>query len=313
MCPRAVAGPRTILAGLVVLAFYAGLAVAGFSALTWVWRPAWEPGATLAAVGTATLVVGYLSYRLGTARLLADLEATELPHSRAPGFYRRFETLTDRMDVTRPRVLVTRLSTPNAFALGSPRNGVVVLDRSLFGVLSAAELEAIVAHELAHLEGHDALVRTLAYTAVRTLTSLVVLVFFPGVLLAVGVTRGVARLRGRPATGTQRLWGRFVGVVERGVMAVFVLVTVIVLAHSRRREYAADDRAVEVTGDPFALARALQKVERVANPRKGQFSPLYVQPDEDGSRLFSTHPSTEQRVERLLERARGERTRISVG
>ena len=60
-----------------------------------------------------------------------------------------------------------------------------------------------------------------------------------------------------------------------------------------------------VTGDPLALARALRKIQRVADPRRGLLSPLYVHTEEDEwTRLFSTHPSTDERIERLVERAR---------
>ena len=300
-----------ILVGLALVAFYAGLAFVSFYALAWFWQTAPSLETTLAIVAVSTLVVGYLSYRFGTAQLLSSLETIELPRSHAPGFYRRLEALCGQMDAAPPRVLVARLSTPNAFALGSRRNGVIVLDRSLFRLLSPAELEAILAHELAHLERHDALVQTLAYTAFRTVVGIVLLVAFPGVLLAVGIARGVAWMRGQPATWTRTFFGRLVALVERAVLAVFILLTVVVLAHSRKREYAADDRAVEVTGNPLALAHALQKIERAVNPRRGLLSPLYIQPDEDEEpRLFSTHPSTEERVERLLERTRGRRTRL---
>ena len=112
-------------------------------------------------------------------------------------------------------------------------------------------------------------------------------------------------MRGRPGS-----WARnpVMFVYHWASLSVTLLalgLTLLIRAHSRRREYAADDRAVELTGKPLALARGLRKIERATEPEQGLLSTLYVQGDQDGvlSRLLSTHPSMDDRIARLLERA----------
>ena len=295
-----------VLVGCSVLAFYLGLAALGSLALTVLWLSAPDPATLALVVVGVGLFAGYLSYRFGTRQLLTRLEAAELPRSRAPGLYRRVDRLAARMDVAEPTVLIARLPVPNAFALGSARNGVIVLDRSLFSMLSLDELEGLIAHELAHLERYDAFVQTLAYSFFQTVAGLVVLAVSPVLLAVVGVARAVAWARGRPRAWTETVFGRALRWTERGVVVCLLAFTALVRAHSRRREYAADDRAAAVTGKPLALARALRTIERAANARRGLLSPLYVAPDEadSWSRLFATHPSTDDRIDRLVERAR---------
>jgi heat shock protein HtpX len=299
-------GVRLLMAlvGVAVLAWYAlaAAAVVGLAALLWRARPSLPTVAV--AVLVLTLALGYASYRHGTADARSRLDAVALPRERAPGVHARLDRLCARMDVERPTLLLARLDRPNALALGGPRGGVLVLDRALFSLLDGDELTAIVAHELAHLESHDGLVQTLAYSALRTAVGLVVLALTPFVLVGTGAVRAVAWLRGRPATaatGTRRLRAG----VARVVVVALLALTAVVRAHSRRREFAADDRAVEATGDPVALARALYKVHRAGEPAAGLLSALTVYGEEDDplTRVLSTHPPMEDRIDRLLARA----------
>lgn len=299
-----------VAVGSLLLVTYLGLAAAGYLAIVILWRAAPDPTTTVLAVVATGLLAGYLSYRFGTNALLSRIEAVELPRSRAPETYRRLDRLEAAMDVSTPTLYVAALPTPNAFAIGSGRNGTVVLDQSLFRALSGDELEALLAHELAHLEGYDAFVQTLAFGVFRTLAGLVLLLVTPFLLAVAGVARAVAWIRGRPKTWPQTAFGRLLGRIERGVQLVLVVVTLVVRAHSRRREYAADDRAAEVTGDPIALARALWKIQRLAEPERELLSPLYVHTDEDDwSKLFSTHPPTNERIDRLVEMVQSTRAR----
>ncbi|MFB6143259.1 MAG: M48 family metallopeptidase [Halorientalis sp.] len=273
----------------------------------WAHRPSLPTTALFLAV--VVLTSGYLSYRFGTARVLAGLNAREIPRQRAPTLYERLDAATDRMDVATPRLLVAEMALPNAVALGRGKDGAVVVDRRLFRLLSTDELVGILAHELAHLESHDSLVQTLAYTTVRTLVGLASLLLLPALLLVAGVARSFAWMRGRPTRWPETALGRLHRAVYGGVSALLVFLTLAVRAHSRRREFAADERAAEVTGRPLALARALSKIDRVTDPEWGPLAPLYVRGEEDSGlgRLFSTHPETEERVSRLVELARGQR------
>lgn len=296
--------------GAAVLALYAIAAYVSYRALALVW----EIGIDLpiaAALGGLTLAFGYLSYRFGTARLLAGLDADELPAWRAPELYRRRDRLCGGTSVDPPRLLVTRMSAPSAFAFESGEEGVIVFDRRLFGLLDADELEAVMAHELAHLESGDGLVQTVAYSAARTVVGLVAFALLPLVLLVTGAARALAWLRGRPRQRSSGPIDRLRGGVGRLLAALPIALTIALRAYARRREYAADDRAVDLTGDPAALARALRKLDRAARPGWGPFAPLYVRRTDEHplERLFSTHPSTDDRIERLRARAADRRER----
>jgi heat shock protein HtpX len=301
-------GLRVLMAavGLCVIAFYlltAGLAYYLVSTL-WASRP---PLATsLLLVGGLAVVIGYLNYQFGTAQLLRSLDAVEIPRREAPGLYDRVDDIAARMEIDAPRILVAEMQLPNAMALGGGREGVVVVDRSLFALLTGDELETIIAHECAHIESRDSLVQTLAYSVVRTIVGLVTVALLPILLFVTGIARGVAWMAGRPTRWDDGTLGRFRDLVSTGVVVLLVL-TLLVRAHSRRREFAADARSATVTGKPVALARALIKIDRVADPSWSLLSPLYTRGDEDGplGRVFSTHPATSERVDRLVDRVSG--------
>lgn len=297
-----------VLVGLSLLVVYglAALSTVWLFALLWVNRP--PLGTTVLVVAVLVLVFGYLSYQFGTTRILAGLDARELDPARAPGLYQAVDDLTRRMDVEPPRLLLAEMELPNALAVGTPANGAIVLDRSLVRLLTDDELLAIIAHECAHLESHDSLVQTLAYSVMRTVVGTVAFLLLPVLLLVVGFARAVAWLRGQPARWTETALGRFYGTVQGAVALLLFFLTVVVRAHSRRREFAADERAAEVTGRPLALARALKKIERVTDPHWGLLSTLYVRGDEnEGLReVLATHPDVDDRVDRLVELARGE-------
>ncbi|WP_284010705.1 M48 family metallopeptidase [Haloarcula pelagica] len=304
-------GRRALLVGLGLSSLVACLLTAwvGYRLLVALWRVRPSPAVTAATVVGTAFLFGLVSYWAGTAQLKRSLDAVELPPSRAPGTYQRLERLLSVMDVQRPQLLIARLPVPNAFAVGGP-GAAIVVDRRLFGYLSGDELEALLAHELAHLESRDALVQTLAYSLTHTLVGLVSLAVLPLVLLTGGVARAVALLRGTPDEWSRSWFARTQRSALYLVGLLGVAVTLLVLAYSRRREWAADDRAVEVTGNPLALARALRKIERAATPELGPLTPLYVHGDDENplSQLLSTHPPVDDRIERLRERATREST-----
>jgi len=272
---------------------------------------------TVVLVVGLTLALGYLSYQYGTARMLDALDARRLPRERAPALYGRLDELADRMGVGTPTVAVARMEMPNALAVGGGRDGVVVLDGRLFRLLDAEELEGILAHELAHLENRDSLVQTLAYSLARTLVGVLTVLLLPVALLLDGLSTALGWLRGRPAAGSPGV-DLLRATVGRAVLSVLVVLTLLVRAHSRRREFAADERAAELTGRPLALARALRTIERASRPAGGLLATLYIHAEESDplTRMLSTHPPMDERVERLVEmaerreRARGRRIPI---
>lgn len=294
-----------MLVGIAVFTVYAGAALAGYLLLTWLFAEPPDLLSALALVVVFTVLTAYLSYRFGTARLLANLSAVELPRGRAPALHRRLDRLCLEMDVSRPPVLVADLGVPNALSLGGPREGVIVLDRSLLSLLTLEELEGIVAHELAHMESFDTFVQTLAVSLMRSVAGLLSLLLLPVSLLLYGIDRATAWIAGRPADDRRGLTDRLQRSIFATVGLLLSVATLLFLAHSRRREFAADSRAAKVTGNPVALARALSKIHRATNPEWGLRSLLYIhgedREDDGPSRLLSTHPPIGDRIERLLE------------
>lgn len=299
-------GRRTLatLLGLFVLAGYLAAAYLVYRGLVAI-VGAIDPLTLLVALLAGTLVSGYLSYRFGTRGLLRSLHAQPLERAQAPWLHRRIDALAGSMALDRPDVFVASLGAPNALAMGSSRRGALVLDAGLVRLLDADELTAIVAHELAHLESDDGLVRTLVYASIQTLLGVALVVAAPFALALTGVGYGLALMTGRRNNAVLRVRAALGAAVGLAVL----LTTALARARSRRREIAADDRAAEVTGDPLALARALRRIERASQPRVGPFRIPAEREESTMERALSTHPSTDERVERLAEHARGGRGR----
>ncbi|RDI72947.1 M48 family metallopeptidase [Halopelagius longus] len=307
-----------LLVGVSILAFYSLLSYGSYVLIVTVWRLRPDPVTTGLVVGATAVLFGYASLRFGTRRLLSRLDARELPRVRYPGVYGILDRLTAEMSVDTPRLLVTRLSVPNAFALDTAGRDTVVLDAALFRLLDREEFEGLLAHELAHLESRDSLVQTLAFTTLQTAVGILSLLVAPPVFLVTGLALAAAWVRGDPSSWPRTLPGRLRRRIEEAVSVLMLGITLFTRAHSRRREFAADDRAAEVTGRPLALARALRKIEHTAEPQFGLLSPLWVYGDVESEEehrlrdLFSTHPRTEERVERLRSRADSGRVGVDV-
>ena len=259
------------------------------------------------------MVLDSVGARQADGRSHADLEAT-------------VTRLAAQADLPTPAVAVIHTELPNAFAVGTARRSTIAVTTGLLELLDDAELEAVLAHELAHVANRDASVMTTAWL-LPTLTY----------YLAIGsytILYGLFRILG---TGTA---GRSRGGDGRGLAVVIVVITVsaaLTLAVSvvfwagsvllyrilaRYREYAADRGAVAITGDPAALANALAAVDetmpsvpdRDLRRYDGGAEALYLAPLEsrafDGNALLSTdvfpdtHPPTAARIDRLRELAR---------
>lgn len=290
-----------VVVGLSLLGLYAVGAYLVYLALQVVWALRPDPTTLVVSLAIGTALAAVLSYRLGTRRLLLRLQAVPVPPDRAPRLHERLDRLVERMGVEQPELRIGELPTPTALSLQTG-GGVIVFDAELLGTLSLDETEAIMAHELAHLEGRDAVVQTMAYTALQTLVGLVLLALLPVTLLVTGVARAIAWVRGRPGTWWQNPIGRLRIRLAQAIMVLFAVVTIAVRARSRRREFDADERAAQVTGNPMALASALRTIERRARAQQGLLSQLTIGGSEDEiSRLFATHPETAVRIERLRE------------
>jgi len=224
---------------------------------------------------------------------LATMGAHEVSPREAPQLHRIVEELSRRAGIPKPRVYVAPAEAPNAFATGrSPRRSAVCVTQGLLRLLSWEEVSAVLGHELAHIKHHDILISTVAATVAGAITVLAhMAIFLP-------------------------LGGRDDGRGGNPLVALLVMIfapiaaAIIQLAISRSREYAADHRGAEIHGNPLDLAHALLKLDDYAHRvplrvPETQSNMFIVQPlsGESARSLFSTHPPTRKRVEKLYEQA----------
>jgi heat shock protein HtpX len=270
---------------MVVTLFLLGLLSAVFAAALL----AAGAGVGIMALVLAGLVLAQLF--LSDKLALRSIGAHEVTPAQAPELHAIVERLCVQADLPKPRIAVADTPVPNAFALGrSPRNATVCATTGILARLSPAELEAVMAHELAHVRHRDVLVMTIA-SFFATLAAMVAQfgMFFGG--------------------GRDRESQPAVAVVLLVSVAVYVISYFLTLALSRYREFAADRGAALLTGRPSALSAALMKIsdamERIPSRdlrAAGELNAFFIVPARVrgavGS-LFATHPPLDKRLERL--------------
>jgi heat shock protein HtpX len=220
----------------------------------------------------------------------------------APELWRRVENLAITAGLPMPRIFIANDDAPNAFAAGrNPKQAIVCVTTGLLARLDEEELEGVLAHELSHVRNYD--VRLMTWAAVLA-GSIALLANVLGQTLWFGGDRD------RNGGSNPLL---LIGVIA-GVILAPVAATVIQLAISRRREYVADAAGAELTRYPQGLASALRTIEANAKPSTHLSNPSIAHlmiapqlgPSGRASKLFSTHPSTDDRVARLDEMAGGD-------
>ena len=246
--------------------------------------------ALLIAAGT-----NLFSYWNADKMVLSMNRAVEVDEKNAPEYYAIVQALAKQAGLPMPKTYLIDNPQPNAFATGrNPQNAAVAASTGLLQRLTHEEVAAVMAHELAHVQHRDTLTMTIVATFAGAISMLGNFAFFLG------------------GNRDNNPFG-FVGVLAAMIVAPFAAM-IVQMAVSRTREYEADRRGAEICGHPLWLASALDKIargaERIPNPdaeRNPAMAHLFIINPLHGERmdnLFSTHPSTENRIAALQEMAR---------
>jgi heat shock protein HtpX len=239
------------------------------------------------------VVMNFIAYFFSDKIALATYRAQPVTREQLPRVYSVLERLTQKIGIPMPKIYVIPSESPNAFATGrNPHHASVAVTQGILNLLNDEELEGVVAHELGHVNNRDILISSIAATLAGAITMLANM--------------------GKWAM----IFGGFGGRDERdrggGLAALFMLIVapiaamLIQLAVSRSREYQADASGAHYTGNPYALASALRKLDAysrripmVASPSTAHL--FIIQPllGVNVGSLFSTHPPIAKRIERL--------------
>ena len=208
--------------------------------------------------------------------------------------HRMTARLAQQADLPMPRVYVIPDASPNAFATGrNPNHAAVAATEGILRLLSERELEGVIAHELAHVKHRDILIGSIAATVAAT------------IMMVASMARWAFIFGGRDDGDD----GNPLAMLAMAILAPLAA-TMIQMAISRSREFAADRRAAQIVGSPYGLADALRKIDAAArrvpldaNPATAHMFIMKPFAGRGMKALFSTHPPTEQRIERLLQPA----------
>jgi heat shock protein HtpX len=248
-----------------------------------------QRGMAIALVFAA--VMNFVSYFYSDKLALAAYRAQPVTREQLPRAYQIVERLTQRSNLPMPKIYVITNDSPNAFATGrNPQHASVAVTQGILNLLTDEELEGVLAHELGHVNNRDILISSIAATLAGAITYLARFGMFFG---------GGDRER--------RSGGGLAALIMMILAPLAALM--IQMAVSRSREYQADETGAHMTGNPYALASALGKLDAYSKQLPMQASPstahLFIVAPLLGMNfgsLFSTHPPIAKRIERLTGR-----------
>ena len=242
--------------------------------------------------------MNFFSYFYSDRMALSMYRAQPVTREQLPRVYQIMDRILPRMALPMPRIYVIPDDSPNAFATGrNPRHAAVAVTQGILNLLNDEELEGVLAHELGHVRNRDILTSSIAATLAGAITLLAQTARFAGMFGGYGNRDG----RGRGMDGSSLVM----------MILAPLAATLIQLAVSRSREYEADATGAHVTGNPYALASALQKLDAISRQLPMQASPstahlFIVAPfisRASFANLFATHPPMASRIARLTGRA----------
>jgi heat shock protein HtpX len=239
-------------------------------------------------------VMNFVAYFFSDKIALSMYRAQPVTREQLPRAYEIVERLTQKIGIPMPKIYVIPTESPNAFATGrNPSHASVAVTHGILGLLTDEELEGVLAHELGHVNNRDILISSVAATIAGAITMLASMGRFAMIFGGGG---------GRDRRGGG-LSGLFMLIVAP------IAASLIQLAVSRSREYQADATGAHFTGNPYALASALQKLDAYSRRVPMQATPstahlFIIQPllGMNVGNLFSTHPPIAKRIERLTGR-----------
>jgi len=237
----------------------------------------------------------FLAYFFSDKMALRFSRARPVTESEQPELYGIVRRLTTQIDMPVPSIHLIDSPQPNAFATGrSPKKAAVAVTTGILDVLDHSELEGVLAHELAHVKNRDILISSIAAMLGA----------------AIAIIGRMALFGGGNRNNPLGLVGVIVSLLVAPLAAMLIR-----FAISRTREFHADQTGAGITGQPLQLASALEKIavgtSRIpmnVNPATSQLfidNPLKAVKGRGAMRLFSTHPPTEERIERLTNMAMG--------
>lgn len=240
------------------------------------------------------LAMNFFSYWFSDRIVLAMYGAQPVTEAQAPGLHAIVRRLTTRAGIPMPRVYLIPADTPNAFATGrNPQHAAVAVTEGIMRILDDEELEGVLAHELAHVTNRDVLISTMAATLAGAVTYLAHMAQWAAMF---------GGGRNEDDEGGSNPFALILMAILAPIAAMLVQ-----LAVSRAREYQADTSGAKLAGRSWGLAKALEKLQMAqqvvpmeANPATAHL--FIVNPLSGGglTKLFSTHPPLEERVERLM-------------
>ena len=254
-----------------------------------------KSGATMMLL--ISLGINFFSYWYSDKMDLKAYGAQPVSREEAPELHQMVEVLAQNANLPMPRVCVIDSPVPNAFATGrNPENGVVAVTTGIMRALNRDELAGVIAHELSHIKHRDTLISTIVAS-------------FAGAISWIAQMAQWAMIFG--GRDEDEEGGGLGGMLFTMILAP-IAAMIIQMSISRSREYSADEAGGRVCGNPLALASALEKIEGFAKHYPMQqaqpaTSHLFIINPLSGARqimsLFSTHPTTASRIERLRRQA----------
>ncbi len=243
-------------------------------------------------------VMNFMSYWFSDKIVLSMYGAREIPREEAPWLHEMVEDLSRRAQIPKPRIYLVPMEQPNAFATGrGPGHAAVAVTRGILEILDEDELRGVLAHEIAHIKNRDVLIASIAATIAGAISMIVnwlqwALIFGWG--------------RDEEDNNPLSIVGSILLIIVTPIIAA-----IIQMAISRSREYLADETGAYICGCPLSLAKALQKIHDYVTQVPARVNEgtahLFIENPLKGEglwELFSTHPSTEKRIARLLEIAK---------